>query len=312
MNLIFIQLLAFAVLVNSLVNIYEVKQERLETEFYNKEYGEVFSNVYKFNRTTNSLNLTFILKIDLTENDMCIVKTYKWLSNRYRLDIIQFEHSIKNVMNIKFFDVQRLLVNYTTPSLVWPIQKNVYYRMTAWVPDSGKFPPGIPEGRYKQNSYEVKQERFDTEFYDPKILEIYSGVYKYNRTINSINITFTLKTDLTEKDMCIVKGYKWMSNQYRLDILQFQYSIKNVIGIKYFDIGRLLHEHTNPPLEWPVQKDVTYRMTDWIPESSQFPPGMPEGKWKLGLNFLIGDKTPFAIVNWYMSLEYKVKMQEKR
>ncbi|KAB0792224.1 hypothetical protein PPYR_14183 [Photinus pyralis] len=161
-----------------------------------------------------------------------------------------------------------------------------------------------------QNSYRVKQERFDTEYYDPKLVTVATGVYKFNRTTNSINITFTLHEELTERDMCVVRGFKWMSNQYRLDILQFEYTIKNVIGIKYFDIGRLLRNHTDPPLEWPIQRGIEYKMRDWVPESSQFPPGMPEGRWKLSLQFIKADKTQIATINWYVALEYKVKMED--
>lgn len=51
-------------------------------------------------------------------------------------------------------------------------------------------------------------------------------------------------------------------------------------------------------------------MREWVPDSSQFPPGVPEGKWKLMLNFTKADSTPFVTVSWLFSISYKIRRFE--
>ncbi|KAF5286715.1 hypothetical protein FQA39_LY16198 [Lamprigera yunnana] len=132
-----------------------------------------------------------------------------------------------------------------------------------------------------QCSYEIKQSRIETEYYNPNYATTESNVYKYNRSTIALNVTFVVHIEILETDLVVIKGYKWMSNEYRLDILQFQFPIKHSIGFKYFDVVRMLRNCTHPPLTWPIKKEVLYNIRDYVPDCSQIPPGIPQenGNW---------------------------------
>ncbi|KAB0792152.1 hypothetical protein PPYR_14111 [Photinus pyralis] len=160
-----------------------------------------------------------------------------------------------------------------------------------------------------QNAYDVISERMEVEYYDPTILNASCSNYKYNRTTRTFILTLTLKIDATEGDLIMVTGYKWLSNRYRLDILQFNLTIKDAIRCKYFDIDRVLGSCTTPRMEWPLVKAVKYTLKDWVPDSTKFPPGMPEGRWKIGMRFFTGNEKHVMSQNWYCAIKYKLKME---
>ncbi|KAB0792153.1 hypothetical protein PPYR_14112 [Photinus pyralis] len=162
-----------------------------------------------------------------------------------------------------------------------------------------------------QNAYDVLHERMEVEYYDPTLLNVSCTNYKYNRTTRTFILTATLKTDVTEGDLLMVTGYKWLSNRYRLDILQFNLTIKDAIRFKYFDVNRMLNSCTTPRLEWPLIKGVKYTLRDWVPDSTKFPPGMPEGRWKIGMRSVTAYGKHILTTNWYCAVKYKLKMEWK-
>ncbi|XP_031356206.1 uncharacterized protein LOC116180379 [Photinus pyralis] len=162
-----------------------------------------------------------------------------------------------------------------------------------------------------QNAYDVFPERMEVEYYDPTILNVSCTNYKYNRTTRTFILTATLKFDATEGDLVLITGYKWLSNRYRLDILQFNLTLKDAIRFKYFDIDRMMQSCTTPRIEWPVIKGVKHTLRDWVPDSSKFPPGMPEGRWKIGMRIFSFNGIHIMSINWYCALKYKLKMEWK-
>ncbi|XP_031355837.1 uncharacterized protein LOC116180127 [Photinus pyralis] len=164
---------------------------------------------------------------------------------------------------------------------------------------------------FYQNAYDVTQERLEVEYYDPTFSNVSCTNYKYNRTTPTFVLAINLKIDLTDGDLVMVTGHKWLSNRYRLDILQFNVTIKDGIHFKYFDIDRLVRSCMTPPFEWPPIKGVTYTVRDWVPDSTKFPPGMPEGRWKIATRVVTVDGKHLFSFNWYCALKYKLRMESK-
>ncbi|XP_031357390.1 uncharacterized protein LOC116181231 [Photinus pyralis] len=122
----------------------------------------------------------------------------------------------------------------------------------------------------------------------------------------------TYKIDITEGDIFTITGYKWLSNRYRLDILQFNVTVKEGLRFKYFDIDRLMHSCMKPPADWPLIKDVTYTLRNFVPDGTKFPPGMPEGRWKLRVQLITAYGKHLFSTNWFGHIKYKLRMESKR
>ncbi|KAF5286716.1 hypothetical protein FQA39_LY16199 [Lamprigera yunnana] len=270
-------LLVCFLITGALQNLMEVIQERFTVDYYNPKLTLFDGRIYKYNRTTKSLTFTLAMYIDLTDHDLVAFKGYKLRSNEYRLDIVQFEHPIKDLLTMKFFGIDQLVRNLTKPPLEWPVRRNIAYKIENWTPESTLFPPGLPEGRWKMT-----------------LSWLFANKTPFAITSWYGEVSF--------------KGYKWMSNEYRLDILQFEHPIKDLLTMKFFGIHELVRNLTNPPLEWPVRKNVSYKLENWIVDSNQFPPGLPEGRWKITLSFSLANKTSFAVISWYGEVKYKIPM----
>ncbi|XP_031340985.1 uncharacterized protein LOC116169098 [Photinus pyralis] len=122
-------------------------------------------------------------------------------------------------------------------------------------------------------------------------------------------LAITFKFDVNEGDILRITGYKWLSNRYRLDILQFNVTAKDALCFKYFDVDRMFHSCTTPSIEWPPIKGMTYTIRDWVPDSTKFPPGLPEGRWKIAMRLFTYGKHVMSI-NWYYVVKYKLRMED--
>ncbi|XP_031356069.1 uncharacterized protein LOC116180296 [Photinus pyralis] len=151
----------------------------------------------------------------------------------------------------------------------------------------------------------------EAEYYDPTLSNLSCINYKYNRTTRAFILAVTFKNDLTERDTFLIMGYKWLSNRYRLDILQFNLTVKNAFRFRYFDLDRLMHSCTTPPAELPLIKGVTYTIRDWVPDSTKFPPGIPEGRWKIAARLVTASGKHILSINWYGAVKYKLRMESK-
>ncbi|XP_031357528.1 uncharacterized protein LOC116181340 [Photinus pyralis] len=162
---------------------------------------------------------------------------------------------------------------------------------------------------FYQNAYDVIPERIEVEYYDSTFANVSCTNYKYNRTTRTFIFAVTFKIDVSEGDMVTITGYKWLSNRYRLDILQFNMTAKDALSFKYFDINRMIHSCTTPPVEWPLKTGVKYTLRDWVPDSTKFPPGIPEGRWKIAIRFFTDYGKHCFSMNWYCAIKYKLRME---
>ncbi|KAF2896717.1 hypothetical protein ILUMI_09458, partial [Ignelater luminosus] len=128
---------------------YSVLQENMTIDDANARYVEASAAVFKVNETSNALNLTFKLKVDLPDDSKVHATAFKWINDGYRYRVIQLTKTIKEAIEMETFDLQTLFVQKVRPPMIWPIQKGVAYHGMGWVPDGTKFPSNIPGGRIK-------------------------------------------------------------------------------------------------------------------------------------------------------------------
>ncbi|KAF2904120.1 hypothetical protein ILUMI_02055 [Ignelater luminosus] len=152
-----------------------------------------------------------------------------------------------------------------------------------------------------QSQYYVVTENFTTEYVDHRYLDFTTKVYRFNNTY-AVNMTFLIKIDIPDNMKMNVKGF---IKDYRVVALELDKNVKDIVEMESFDLQSLLIRNARPPVVWPIKKGVTYRITDWIPDSSKFPANLPEGPWKVQITEMFANKTAVMVANWYCKIIYK-------
>ncbi|KAF5292521.1 hypothetical protein FQR65_LT01667 [Abscondita terminalis] len=93
------------------------------------------------------------------------------------------------------------------------------------------------------------------------------------------------------------------SNEYRKGPIEFMMPMCAALLRKDFDLPNIL-AHSN--LKCPILKGNSYHITNVTPDASNFPPLLPEGRWKLQLTFKYQNKYIMSIVNYYAAVIYNI------
>ncbi|KAF2901325.1 hypothetical protein ILUMI_04859 [Ignelater luminosus] len=159
--------------------------------------------------------------------------------------------------------------------------------------------------------FKVTLENVVCDYYNKSLISIREmKVYKVNRTVNGIRSNFTLFTELDEHTMVTIKGYKFLSNTYRLTAVQLVAPVKQMLEAGDFDLKALFLNYTKPPIVWPLKKGVPYVMDGWFPDGSKYPPNFLEGRWRFTLAITLGDLSKIDEVSYYIKTENVIRWWE--
>ncbi|KAF2899180.1 hypothetical protein ILUMI_06993 [Ignelater luminosus] len=120
----------------------------MEVESEDKYFAHTVIKTFKFNRTHTGINITFDLYRNFGSGVMVDVQGYKFSSNEYRSFPIVFTMNVCEGLKNNDFGLQNLYLCGHPP--VCPFKKG-HFTICNWAPDYEKFPPYIPEGRYRMN-----------------------------------------------------------------------------------------------------------------------------------------------------------------
>ncbi|KAB0798069.1 hypothetical protein PPYR_09062 [Photinus pyralis] len=127
--------------------------------------------------------------------------------------------------------------------------------------------------------------------------------YKTNRTSLFMNFSYTSKVDIiSNKDaqLSIDTGF-FRSNEYRSGPVKFNIPLCEVLTHKDFDIPYMLNHSNLHPC--PIKKGESFFGYHLRPGAPNFPPLLPEGRWKLILR-AVWKGTVAYVVNWYFKIVY--------
>ncbi|KAF5304836.1 hypothetical protein FQR65_LT07853 [Abscondita terminalis] len=120
-----------------------------------------------------------------------------------------------------------------------------------------------------------------------------------------LNVSFTPIENLSDDNEAeiLVRTYMFRSNEYRQGPIEFAMKFCSAFKRQDFDIPNLL---ANSNLKCPILKNHNYYVYNFAPNATNFPPLIPEGRWKLQLVFKYRHKYNMAVLNWYMGVVYNV------
>ncbi|KAF2883166.1 hypothetical protein ILUMI_23002 [Ignelater luminosus] len=72
---------------------------------------------------------------------------------------------------------------------------------------------------------------------------------------------------------------------------------------KEFDIPNMM---SNSNMKCPIRKGVNYYLNKLSSNSTNFPPLIPEGRWKLQLDYLYLHRYTAFSLEWYSGVEYPI------
>ncbi|KAF2899717.1 hypothetical protein ILUMI_06459, partial [Ignelater luminosus] len=101
----------------------------------------------------------------------------------------------------------------------------------------------------------------------------------------------------------LITGYQFRSNEYRKGPVEFMMGLCSFYSSKDFDIP---HMYANSNLKCPLRKGVNYYAYKVSPNATNFPPLIPEGRWKLQADFLYLNRYTIYSIEWYSSVEYPI------
>ncbi|KAF5304835.1 hypothetical protein FQR65_LT07852 [Abscondita terminalis] len=93
------------------------------------------------------------------------------------------------------------------------------------------------------------------------------------------------------------------SNEYRKGPIEFTMDVCSALNRKDLDIPNML-EKSN--LKCPMLKDKPYYVISLCPNATNFPPLIPEGRWRVELLLKYQNKYTMANINWYMGIVYPI------
>ncbi|KAF2895196.1 hypothetical protein ILUMI_10979, partial [Ignelater luminosus] len=127
--------------------------------------------------------------------------------------------------------------------------------------------------------------------------------YKLSRTELYLNLSFSWRVDILNDDMgqLLVTGYLFRSNEYRKGPIEFMMGMCAAFLSKDFDIP---HMYANSNLKCPLKKGVNYYVYKLSPNATNMPPLIPEGRWKLQIDYMYLNRYIIFSVEWYSGVEY--------
>ncbi|KAK4878348.1 hypothetical protein RN001_010854, partial [Aquatica leii] len=269
---------------------YDVKDDRVILLGYNKQFLREMSVVtFKYNRTTNAINVTIHPLVDLTEDNwMVIAQAYKRYGNEYKTFPVHMKFNMcqtykNNIMGIATYPCGSV----SCPALKYQSMSGALFCLCVYllVPNNA-LADDIAEtavySKFFQNDYLVKDVRSSFFGYNKQFLREMSVVmFKYNRTTNAINTTIHPLVDLTEDNwMIITETYKRYGNAFKPFPINVKLNMcrifkNNIIGLGSFSCGSVT---------CPVLKGVTQHGCNWRVDYSRLPPFIPDGQYKMVSN----------------------------
>ncbi|KAF2903223.1 hypothetical protein ILUMI_02964 [Ignelater luminosus] len=152
---------------------------------------------------------------------------------------------------------------------------------------------------FQQNDYELTFERIELEEFDKGFLKDARIVTsKYNRTTPAMNASFTYLQNFDRDMQVVLQAYTFLSNEYRLFPMRFQFDACAAMDNNDFGFGRLLDcgNFTKCPL-----KKGRYLICNWSPDGSRFPPNIPNGKYMMKLEWYHANIKIF-VANMYVNI----------
>ncbi|KAF2896318.1 hypothetical protein ILUMI_09857 [Ignelater luminosus] len=127
--------------------------------------------------------------------------------------------------------------------------------------------------------------------------------YKLSRSELYLNISFYPLADVLNDHMgqVLITGFQFRSNEYRKGPIEFMMGMCSFFLSKDFDIPHML---SNSNLKCPLKKGVNYYVYKLSPNATNMPPLIPEGRWKLQVDFLYLNRYTIFSVEWYSGVEY--------
>ncbi|KAF2890980.1 hypothetical protein ILUMI_15193 [Ignelater luminosus] len=101
----------------------------------------------------------------------------------------------------------------------------------------------------------------------------------------------------------LVTDYQFRSNEYRKGPIEFMIGLCFTFTSKDFDIP---HMFSNSNMKCPIQKGVHYYIYKLSPNATNMPLLIPEGRWKLQLDFFYLNQYSALYVEWYSGVEYPI------
>ncbi|KAF2900862.1 hypothetical protein ILUMI_05321 [Ignelater luminosus] len=141
-----------------------------------------------------------------------------------------------------------------------PTEQGRNYTLYNYTPDTSKYPPLIPNGRYKVDM-EATCDSFD-------LWSVYV-LFEISRPIKStyrlLQITY--------------QYYKFASNEYRLYPIRFQVLMCDRYDQDFGGFGSFTKCKNFKGC--PYEKERNYTVCNYKPDSSKFPPLVPSGRYKI-------------------------------
>ncbi|KAF2899714.1 hypothetical protein ILUMI_06460 [Ignelater luminosus] len=133
--------------------------------------------------------------------------------------------------------------------------------------------------QFEQHDYSITFERVELLRYNKEYVATAKIVtYKYNRTQPACNATFDILVDVGYDLEIIVQAYTFLSNEYREFPIRASLNFCKCLETNNFGMGDLVQEGLFSGC--PMKKE-TLTVYNWKPNSSKFPPHVPNGKYKL-------------------------------
>ncbi|KAF2890958.1 hypothetical protein ILUMI_15215, partial [Ignelater luminosus] len=129
--------------------------------------------------------------------------------------------------------------------------------------------------------------------------------YKLSRTELYLNVSFYLRVDIPNNHVgqILITGYQFRSNEYREGPIRFMMGVCSALSSKDFDIPHML---SNSNFQCPIRKGVHYYAYKVYPNATNMPPLIPEGKWKIQIDYMYLNRYTTFSVEWYMGIEYPI------
>ncbi|XP_031356637.1 uncharacterized protein LOC116180671 [Photinus pyralis] len=153
---------------------------------------------------------------------------------------------------------------------------------------------------YVQDQYEILTEWCTMNEYNPALAEASIRCFKYNRTYTALNLTLSLTRTI---NVLTGKVYSkiLLSNTYREFPLSFGRNLCDMMKNNEFGFGNIFScgNFTTCPL-----KTGSYRMCNWGPDYTKYPPNLVKGRFQMDLVFF-GDGAFIMNASWFFKLTYK-------
>ncbi|KAF2894133.1 hypothetical protein ILUMI_12041 [Ignelater luminosus] len=241
-----------------------------------------------------------------------ILQAYTFLSNEYQLFPIRFSVTFCDSLKSNDFGLREIVQPGNFHGC--PLKKGIV-NIYNWKPDPSKFPPFIPNGKYRldlqflhfseealfiyaygtvsrplgvfafhQNDYSIVFERVEMYSYNRDYAKYAKVVtFKFNRTQTAYNASFELLKDVGNNVGIIIQAYNFLSNEYRLFPIRFCINFCDALASNEFGLGQIVQQgyFNGCPL-----KKGSINIYNWKPDPERFPPHLHNGQYRFDLQFL--------------------------